>query len=120
MPAHKEGINYIVPISTMRLLVNEQGESSPVIPNHQSIEYFILQETISDTMQLFEVNRKDCARYLLSIPTSFDSKLFKSPPPPVTEEEDDIKTEPMDLEDGKWNLPDLLVEVQSFIQAEGN
>jgi nuclear cap-binding protein subunit 1 len=108
MPAHKDSVNYIAPVSTMRLLVDEQDKSLPVIPSHQSIEYFVLQETISDTMQLFEVNRKDCARYLLSISTSFDSKLFKSPPPAVSD--DDIKAEPMDEDDDKWNLSDLLVE----------
>lgn len=99
----------------MKLLVDEQGKSLPNIPNHQSIEYFILQETISDTMNLFEVNRKDCARYLLSISTSFDPSFFKSSPPPTTASEDKsdiVKAEPMEEDtDGKWNLSDLLVEV---------
>jgi nuclear cap-binding protein subunit 1 len=109
MPAHKDSVKYIEPVYTMRLLVDEEGKSLPGIPNHQSIEYFILQETITDTMQLFEVNRKDCARYLLSISTSFESKLFKSPPPATAD--DDIKPESMDVDEEKgWNLADILVE----------
>lgn len=101
----------------MKLLVDEQGNSLPNIPNHQSIEYFILQEIISDTMNLFEVNRKDCARYLLSISTSFDPSFFKpSPPTPAAASDDKseaVKAEPMDedTDSGKWNLSDLLVEV---------
>lgn len=108
-------MTYIGPVSTMKLLVDEQGNSLPNIPNHQSIEYFILQEIISDTMNLFEVNRKDCARYLLSISTSFDPSFFKSSPPPSSSDDkpDAAKAEAMDedTDSGKWNLSDLLVEV---------
>lgn len=109
-------MTYIGPVSTMKLLVDEQGNSLNSIPNHQSIEYFILQEIISDTMNLFEVNRKDCARYLLSISTSFNSSFFKiSAPAPTNSSEDPVvKSEPMDedTDSGKWNLSDLLVEVK--------
>ncbi|CAO0803530.1 unnamed protein product [Mucor circinelloides] len=115
VPHHTPSMTYIGPVSTMKLLVDEQGNSLPNIPNHQSIEYFILQEIISDTMNLFEVNRKDCARYLLSISTSFDPSFFKSSPPPSSSSDDKpdaAKAEPMDedTDSGKWNLSDLLVE----------
>ncbi|KAL7310634.1 Nuclear cap-binding protein subunit 1 [Mucor circinelloides] len=114
VPHHTPSMTYIGPVSTMKLLVDEQGNSLPNIPNHQSIEYFILQEIISDTMNLFEVNRKDCARYLLSISTSFDPSFFKSSPPPSSSDDkpDAAKAEAMDedTDSGKWNLSDLLVE----------
>lgn len=89
----------------MKILIDESGVSLPSIPNHNSIEYFILQETISDTMELFEVNRKDCARYLLGIANSFEPKFFKSPPSSSDESQDN-----KDEEAGRWNLSDLLVE----------
>ncbi|CEP08839.1 hypothetical protein [Parasitella parasitica] len=113
VPNHTPSMNYIGPLSTMKLLVDEQGQTLPNVPNHQSIEYFLLQEIISDTMNLFEVNRKDCARYLLSISTSFDPTFFKSSPPaPVDSSDDSVKAEPMeeDADSGKWNLSDILVE----------
>ena len=120
VPNHTPSMEYIGPVSTMRLLVDEEGNSLPNIPNHQSIEYFLLQEIISDTMNLFEVNRKDCARYLLSISTSFDPHFFKTSPPAPANSSDDadksesVKAEPMeeDTDSGKWNLSDLLVEVK--------
>ena len=101
VPTHTEHMVYIAPQPTMRVLIDESGASLPVIPDHDSMEYFILQETISDTMELFEVNRKDCAKYLLGIAASFQPKFFKTTP----------TTEEMDEEEAtRWNLVDLLVE----------
>lgn len=100
LPAYTDSITYIQPHPTMKILIDETtGSSLPVIPAHNSIEYFILQEAISDTMELFEVNRKDCARYLLGIANSFEPKCFKH-----------------DIDDPEgWSLSDLLVEA-SFSQ----
>ncbi|KAI7896054.1 armadillo-type protein [Mucor mucedo] len=105
VPNHTDNVTYIAPNPTMKILIDEGGASLPSIPNHNSIEYFILQETISDTMELFEVNRKDCARYLLGIANSFEPKFFKSPPS-SSEDAPEIKEE----ENSRWNLSDLLVE----------
>jgi nuclear cap-binding protein subunit 1 len=99
VPNHTDSVNYIAPQPTMKILVDENNQSLPIIPHHDSIEYFILQETISDTMELFEVNRKDCAKYLLGIQYNFQPKFFKS-----SDEED------METDNNNWVLPDLLVE----------
>ncbi|KAI9346679.1 armadillo-type protein [Pilaira anomala] len=116
---HTSSTTYIAPHSTMKILVDEQGHSLPSIPHHASLEYFILQETISDTMELFEVNRKDCARYLLGIANSFEPGFFKLAAAAATataantnseikqEEEEDQEEEG---QSEKWNLSDLLVE----------
>lgn len=106
---HTASTTYIKPNPTMKILVDEQGHSLPSIPPHASLEYFILQETISDTMELFEVNRKDCARYLLGIANSFEPGFFKS----ATVVNSEIKQEEEEEEEGqseKWNLSDLLME----------
>ncbi|OBZ91140.1 Nuclear cap-binding protein subunit 1 [Choanephora cucurbitarum] len=95
---HQDNITYIAPTPIMRLWVDKQGKSTAKIPSYDSIEYFIIQETITDTLYLFEANRKDCARYLLNIFTSYNPKLFKSIAP---NEED---------KDDKWNIPSILLE----------
>ncbi|KAI8992033.1 armadillo-type protein [Mycotypha africana] len=119
VPPHTDKTTYIHPMFTMKILVNdEDGQSFDIIPEHQSMDYFILQEIIFDVLHLYEVNRKDCAKYLLSIPNSFNSKLFKAPSlteKQQQEEDSVIKTEEMDTsateeEEGKWSISDLLVE----------
>lgn len=108
VPQHTDEMTYITPQPTMRILIDEDGASLPVIPSHDSIEYFILQETISDTMELFEVNRKDCAKYLLGIANSFQSKFFKTTPPPSSSDDRDMDI--VEEEANRWNLSDLLME----------
>ncbi|KAG2230494.1 hypothetical protein INT48_009869 [Thamnidium elegans] len=111
VPNHTDSIVYIAPNPTMKILIDENGDSLPSIPNHNSIEYFILQETMSDTMELFEVNRKDCARYLLGIANSFEPNFFRPPPPPPSSSSSDSPDRQQPEEhSNKWNLSDLLVE----------
>jgi nuclear cap-binding protein subunit 1 len=107
---HNDNVTYIAPAASFKLLTEESGKA---IPAHDSIEYFILQETMYDTLHLYEVNRKDCARYLLAIGTSFNPKSFKSIPSGPS---DDGHHEPMDTDDepGKWNLTDLICEVSTL------
>ncbi|KAG1474057.1 hypothetical protein G6F56_000582 [Rhizopus delemar] len=50
LSAHKESTDYLLPAPTLRLLVDDEGKTLPVIPNHDSIDYFILQELIADTL----------------------------------------------------------------------
>ncbi|KAI9476184.1 MAG: armadillo-type protein [Benjaminiella poitrasii] len=110
VPTHTDSTVYLTPVLPMKLLVDEEGKTLPNVPDHNSIEYFIMQDIIFDILHLYEVNRKDCARYLLAISTSFDSQFFKlsTPPPPSSE----IKAESMDVdnEPGKWNLSNIIVE----------
>lgn len=104
LPSHKESITYLEPTPGLKLLVDDEGNTLPVIPNHDSIEYFILQELIGDTLNLYEVNRKDCAKYLLNLPYNCEPRYFKSAA------SDDSMDEDEEDESG-WNLSDLLVEV---------
>ncbi|KAG0747196.1 hypothetical protein G6F57_006109 [Rhizopus arrhizus] len=103
LPSHKESIAYLEPTPSLKLLVDDEGNTLPVIPNHDSIEYFILQELIGDTLNLYEVNRKDCAKYLLNLPYNCEPRYFKSAA------SDDSMDEDEEDESG-WNLSDLLVE----------
>lgn len=107
---HNENITYITPPVSLKLMVDENGKSLPVVPAHDSIDYFVLQEAFYDILHLYEVNRKDCARYLLGVGTSFSPKLFKTIPAAPS---DDRRDETMDVEDepDKWNLADLITEV---------
>jgi nuclear cap-binding protein subunit 1 len=65
-------------------------------------------------MKLFEANRKDCAKYLLGIPNSFEPNYFKPPSEDDngSDRMDDDKS--MDTEESGWSLSDLLVEVMLF------
>lgn len=110
--SHNDTITYIKPASPLKLLVDEKGKSLPIIPSHESIDYFILQEVMYDILHLYEVNRKDCARYLLGIGTSFSPKMFKSIPLPPSHDDDDDDDMDTDDEDSKWSLADLIAEVK--------
>ncbi|KAI8994905.1 armadillo-type protein [Pilobolus umbonatus] len=114
LPVHNDSVKYIAPIYTMKLWTDDNGKTLPTIPDHGSIEYFVLQETISDTMNLFEVNRKDCAKYLLGIPNSFEARFFKSTHS-SDHHDDKSRDDDMEVDDSKWSLSDLLVEA-SFSQ----
>ncbi|RCH93239.1 Component of the cap-binding complex (CBC), partial [Rhizopus stolonifer] len=107
VPNHHDGISYIAPVPHYRFVLDSEALSRYALPDISKPEYFILQEAVSDTLQLFEVNRKDCARYLLGIAASFNPRLFRSAP------SDSVKPEPMEEDKGEnqsWSLSDFLVE----------
>ncbi|KAI9279792.1 MIF4G like-domain-containing protein [Sporodiniella umbellata] len=105
LPAHQDSTEYLTPAPTFKMLVNDEGVTLPVVPQHDSIEYFILQELMADTIFLYEVNRKDCAKYLLNLPHNCEARYFKR-----SSDSDEPMEEDEDEEEPGWSISDLLVE----------
>jgi hypothetical protein len=49
----------------------EAPDSGVSLPALDSIESFILLSTVSDVISLYEINRKECAKFLLSLQYAF-------------------------------------------------
>ncbi|RCH82193.1 Component of the cap-binding complex (CBC), partial [Rhizopus azygosporus] len=103
---HNDSVQYITPAPSLKLFVDDAGNTLPVLPDHDGLEYFILQELISDILQLYEVNRKDCAKYLLNLPHNCEPRFFK----PASSSDDDSMDEDDEEEPSGWVLSDLLAE----------
>lgn len=74
-----------------------------------SVPGFLIRSNIRDTVDIFEVNRKECARLLLEYPKWCVSGTFKpgSGAPP-TEEDPNAKN---------WQLESVVVEASSIISS---
>lgn len=59
---------------------------------------------------MYEVNRKDCAKYLLNLPHNCEPRFFK----PASSGDDDSMDEDDEEESSGWVLSDLLAEVKEI------
>ncbi|KAI8381201.1 armadillo-type protein [Radiomyces spectabilis] len=104
LPAHSDTSIYCTPTRILNLLMDENKQSVGHLPDHMSLNYFILQDVIVDTLHIFESNRKECAKYLMGIPNSFEPGHFESSSSLQSADR-------MDEDEAGWSLPDLLFEV---------
>ncbi|KAN0097847.1 MIF4G like domain containing protein [Tylopilus felleus] len=74
-----------------------------VTPESMSVSGFLIRSNIRDTVDIFEVNRKECARLLLEYPKWCVPGTFKprSGAPPPTEEDPNAKN---------WQLESVVIE----------
>ncbi|RUP49695.1 hypothetical protein BC936DRAFT_141787 [Jimgerdemannia flammicorona] len=73
---------YIHPRPLFRLWMEADDAVSPNLPHPASISYFILQDIICDIIDIYEVNRKECARYLVGLYNNFEIATFADARPP--------------------------------------
>ncbi|KAL7412966.1 MIF4G like-domain-containing protein [Mrakia frigida] len=77
-----------------------------IVPSPSTTSGWILRQLVHDTISIFEINRKECARILLEFPNWFESGSFKPPPnvslPPPSSS--DSATPP-----STWSLESLIV-----------
>lgn len=85
-------------------------QTLPNVPNHDSFAYFVLQDVMTDTLDIFETNRKECSKYVLNIGNNFEQGLFVQ----QRNAEDD---EDMNDREG-WNLSDFIMEVNTQSEKE--
>lgn len=75
-----------------------------IVPSPSTISGWILRQLVHDTISIFEINRKECARILLEFPNWFESGTFKPPPnvaiPAPTDPNAPVPT---------WSLESLIV-----------
>ncbi|KAK9767555.1 Nuclear cap-binding protein subunit 1 [Basidiobolus ranarum] len=81
------------------------------------ITRYLLHEIISETIHIYEVNRKECIKYLVNVQYGFNNDVFvQSPPKPDEEDKKKAATEgdkmEEDKEDGTWKcrLQEAIIE----------
>ncbi|KAI8145645.1 armadillo-type protein [Fennellomyces sp. T-0311] len=104
-PKHSDSVNYIKPARPLKINVDDAGVSLPNVPDHNGLEYFILQDIITDTIKIFESNRKECSKYLLAIGHNFEAGKFRS-----QNQQQDSEDDRMDEDPTGWSLADVLIE----------
>jgi nuclear cap-binding protein subunit 1 len=84
------------------------------VPNRAMANGVILRTLVNDAIDIFEVNRKECAKILLELPRGVGRGTFKtkaSSSTPKPEENGDHAEEPVEAS-SEWILEHLLLEVQ--------
>ncbi|CAG8759520.1 8949_t:CDS:2, partial [Ambispora leptoticha] len=74
LPGDSEKLKYIYPEPLFKIFVGSENDSD--IPETSTIEHFIINDLIRDIIDIFEINRKECIRYLKEIPSKFASGTF--------------------------------------------
>ncbi|KAJ8664019.1 hypothetical protein O0I10_000297 [Lichtheimia ornata] len=108
LPEHTDLSEYISPEKPFKIHVDDAGVSLPNVPDHNGLEYFVLNDVISDILRIFEPNRKECGKYLLAVGNSFEPGHFRST---HSNERDRDGDENMDEDAQGWCLADILLEV---------
>ncbi|KAG0005208.1 Component of the cap-binding complex (CBC) [Modicella reniformis] len=70
-PSHTELISYYTPAPLFRIFVGDDGEPTCPLPDPYSISHFIVRDNLTDVLCLFEINRKECAKYLFMVQYSY-------------------------------------------------
>ncbi|KAI9311540.1 armadillo-type protein [Dichotomocladium elegans] len=107
LPEHTDELEYIAPESPLRINVDDAGVAASNVPDHNSLEYFVLNDVIVDILRIFEPNRKECGKYLLAVANSFEPGHFR----PLNPQSQEKSGDKMDEDEQGWCLPDLLLEV---------
>nr|GAT46157.1 predicted protein [Mycena chlorophos] len=81
---------------------------SEVTPDPKTPAGYAVRSLIADIVQIFEVNRKDCARLLLEFPKWVLPGTFKPKPSPV---EADAAPAPVPVPGKDWQLESTIVEI---------
>ncbi|KAF9932161.1 Component of the cap-binding complex (CBC) [Mortierella alpina] len=111
-PPHTDSISYYLPPPLFRIFVGEEEEQASSLPDPYSIAHFIVHDNLTDVLCLFEINRKECAKYLFMVQYSYvigtfaDSALAAAAVAPKPEDmETDTPAGP------SWSVDQLLAEV---------
>ncbi|CAG8539323.1 2155_t:CDS:10, partial [Scutellospora calospora] len=102
-----------LPVPLFRIFVGLEDET--IIDSHKTtdISYFLIRDIIDDIIEIYEINRKECTKYLKDLAYNFASGTFvekdttTSIPKPIVKvkDEPDIKIEPdIDTSPDKWEI----------------
>lgn len=86
-------------------IVSTSHHFRQITPDPSTPAGYCLRSAFSDMIDIFEVNRKECARLLLEMPKWFASGTFK--PKPGTVPQTDVDPKP----DMGWQLESTVIEV---------
>ncbi|KAF9425880.1 Component of the cap-binding complex (CBC) [Entomortierella beljakovae] len=111
-PPHSETITYYSPAPLFRIFLGDDGEQNPLLPDPYSIGHFIVRDNLTDVLCLFEINRKECAKYLFMVQYSYVIGTFADSALPTATS----SSKPEDMETDTpagpgWSVDQLLAEV---------
>ncbi|KAF9207554.1 Component of the cap-binding complex (CBC) [Haplosporangium sp. Z 27] len=111
-PPHTDSITYYSPAPLFRIFLGEDGEQNVSLPDPYSISHFIVHDNLTDVLCLFEINRKECAKYLFMVQYSYVIGTFADSALPAAA----AASKPEDMETDtpagpSWSVDQLLAEV---------
>ncbi|KAF9190188.1 Component of the cap-binding complex (CBC), partial [Haplosporangium sp. Z 767] len=111
-PPHTDSATYYLPAPLFRIFLGEEEESTSSLPDPYSICHFIVHDNLTDVLCLFEINRKECAKYLFMVQYSYVIGTFADSSLPAAAS----GAKPEDMETDApagpgWSVDQLLAEV---------
>ncbi|KAG9067373.1 Component of the cap-binding complex (CBC) [Linnemannia hyalina] len=114
-PPHVDNSSYYLPPPLLRIFMDTEGEQTSQLPDPYSISHFIVHDNLSDVLCLFEINRKECAKYLFMVQYSYAIGTFADlsapAPAPATAEGAESTDMETDSPPAGWSVDQLLAEV---------
>ncbi|RIA87394.1 MIF4G like-domain-containing protein [Glomus cerebriforme] len=105
VPQEFGGMNNSLPTTLFRIFVGLDDESIKEA-DITDITYFIINDMIDDIIDIMEVNRKDCAKYLKDLPYCFAPDTFIGKDTTISATKADVKVDPevkMETEDDSFS-----------------
>lgn len=101
-----------------------------IVDSHKTtdISYFLIRDIIDDIIEIYEINRKECTKYLKDLAYNFASGTFveKDTITSITKSETKVKDEPdikiepdMDTFSNNWGIDDSKEVSASSISDQG-
>ncbi|KAF9973203.1 Component of the cap-binding complex (CBC) [Actinomortierella ambigua] len=116
-PPHTDNVVYLSlpPMFSLFLGENSNGEHvSATLPDPNSIAHFIVRDNVTDVMSLFEVNRKECAKYLFMVQYSYTTGTFTDPTVAQQQQQQQQASDENAMEGVTptgWSIDEVLAEV---------
>ncbi|CAG8720387.1 3359_t:CDS:10, partial [Cetraspora pellucida] len=125
---HSHQLCNTLPVPLFRVFVGLEDEA--IVDSHKTtdISYFLIRDAIDDIIEIYEINRKECTKYLKDLAYNFASGTFveKDTTTSITKSETkvkdelDIKIEPnMDTFSNNWGVEDSKEVNASSISNQG-
>ncbi|KAF9998965.1 Component of the cap-binding complex (CBC) [Entomortierella chlamydospora] len=111
-PPHSDTISYYSLAPLFRIFLGDDGEQNASLPDPYSISHFIVRDNLTDVLCLFEINRKECAKYLFMVQYSYVIGTFADSALPAAAAAPKPENMEVDAPSGpSWSVDQLLAEV---------
>ncbi|KAG0223717.1 armadillo-type protein [Mortierella sp. GBAus27b] len=113
-PPHIDATIYYTPAPLFRIYVGDDGEATTSLPDPYSISHFIVRDNLTDVLCLFEINRKECAKYLFMVQYSYVIGTFADSTSAATPGTTTSRPEDMETESPtgpSWSVDHVMTEV---------
>ncbi|CAI2183505.1 7041_t:CDS:10 [Funneliformis geosporum] len=117
VPEQFDGMNNSLPTTMFRIFVGFDDEPTMKQPDVTDITYLVINDVIEDIVDVMEVNRKECVKYLKDLPYCFAPETFVGKDTTIAAAKTDIKEEPetkntssLDPNLANYHLEQMIVE----------